>query len=307
MAATIIEPGYVEASAGNAPYWRKPDTGSLFSDRAQRFKSLAADHRLADFLLFMADLSQAQHRVLCEQDPVALPAPEQLDLCKAHDMPPLNHQSHSRSPEWRAGLHRLMTHIAEKANSATLSSIARIKAMPDRDLEKLADRILAGEYADQDLAAAPLIGAALQVYWARMAAALDTNAVTRSEVQNLCPACGAAPSVSLVRIGGAEQGLRYLHCSLCAGEWNMVRIKCSHCLSTEGIAYLGIDGDEGAIKAETCDRCHSYLKILYLEHNPSLDPMSDDLASLTLDILVDEAGYQRSGSNLLLFPGIAGA
>lgn len=307
MTATIIEPGYVEASAGNAPFWRRPEAGSLFSDRALRFKSLADNHPLADFLLFMAQVAEAQHQVMRDQGAPTVPAAEQIDLCTAHDMPPLNYQSLKRAAEWRTGLHQLMAHIEERANPATRTSIARIKAMPDHDLEMVADRILAGEYADLDLTVAPLVGAALQVYWVRLAAALDADSVNRSAVQNLCPACGAAPSVSIVRIGGVEQGLRYLHCSLCAGEWNMVRVKCSHCLSTEGIAYSGIDGDDGAIKAETCDSCNSYLKILYMEHNPSLDTMSDDLASLTLDILVDEAGYQRSGANLLLFPGIASA
>ncbi|HET9113677.1 MAG TPA: formate dehydrogenase accessory protein FdhE, partial [Burkholderiales bacterium] len=203
MAATIIEPGYVEASAGNAPFWRRPDRANLFSERAQRFKHLATDHRLADFLLFMAAVAEAQHQVLSDQGPAILPGTEQLDLCKTHGMPPLNHQSHQRSPEWRAGLHLLMTHIAEHANPATRSSIAQIQALPDHELEKLADRILAGEYANRDLAVAPLVGAALQVYWARMSAALDTSAVHRSEMQNSCPACGAAPSVSVVRIGGA--------------------------------------------------------------------------------------------------------
>lgn len=305
MAATITEPGYIEASSGSAPFWRRPDATSLFSDRSQRFKSLAANHRLADFLLFMAQIAEAQHQVADIQGTPILPSAEQIELCASHDMPPLNYQSFLRDPEWRAGLHLLMEQIAEHANPVTLASIARIKAMPDSELDLLADRILAGEYGDPDLAAAPLIGAALQLYWARLATALDTNAIKRSAVQNLCPACGAAPSVSIVRIGGVEQGLRYLHCSLCAGEWNMVRVKCSHCLSTEGIAYFGIDGDDNAVKAETCDSCHSYLKIMYMEKNPSIDPTSDDLATLTLDILVDEADYQRSGANLLLFPGIA--
>ena len=40
-----------------------------------------------------------------------------------------------------------------------------------------------------------------------------------------------------------------------------------------------------------------------MEKNRAVDPIADDLASLALDILLDEAGYQRSGPNLLLFPG----
>jgi hypothetical protein len=37
----------------------------------------------------------------------------------------------------------------------------------------------------------------------------------------------------------------------------------------------------------------------------ALDPVADDLASFALDILMDEAGYGRSGPNLLLVPGDA--
>jgi FdhE protein len=39
------------------------------------------------------------------------------------------------------------------------------------------------------------------------------------------------------------------------------------------------------------------------EKAPSVDPVADDLATLALDLLVDEAGYSRSGPNLLLLGG----
>jgi FdhE protein len=80
----------------------------------------------------------------------------------------------------------------------------------------------------------------------------------------------------------------------------MVRVKCSNCESTKGIAYYTIEGDKGAVKAEACEACGSYLKILYLDKDPLLDPTADDLATLALDILMDEAGVQRSGPNLFL-------
>ena len=57
------------------------------------------------------------------------------------------------------------------------------------------------------------------------------------------------------------------------------------------------------MRAETCDDCHSYLKIVYQEKAPDADPVADDLATLALDILVDETGYTRAGPNLLLVPG----
>ena len=36
------------------------------------------------------------------------------------------------------------------------------------------------------------------------------------------------------------------------------------------------------------------------------DPVADDLATLALDMLVDEAGYVRSGPNLLLIGAYSG-
>ena len=47
----------------------------------------------------------------------------------------------------------------------------------------------------------------------------------------------------------------------------------------------------------------SYLKILYQEKAPESDPVADDLATLALDMLVDEAGYSRAGPNLLFVSG----
>jgi FdhE protein len=43
------------------------------------------------------------------------------------------------------------------------------------------------------------------------------------------------PLASIVRADDQYQGYRYLHCALCATAWHFVRIKCSHCLVTQGI------------------------------------------------------------------------
>jgi FdhE protein len=64
-------------------------------------------------------------------------------------------------------------------------------------------------------------------------------------------------------------------------------------------------GIAAARRAEACDECKSYLKIFYQEKDPAVDPVADDLASLALDVLVDERGYGRSGPNLLFHPGSA--
>jgi len=105
---------------------------------------------------------------------------------------------------------------------------------------------------------------------------------------------------SIVRLGTAINNLRYLHCSLCNSEWNVPRAVCTTCDSDKEVALREIEGSPGAVRSETCDSCKSYLKIVYQEKNPRVDPVADDLATLALDMLVDEAGYERAGPNLFL-------
>ncbi|MEO6146136.1 MAG: formate dehydrogenase accessory protein FdhE [Sulfuriferula sp.] len=304
MATTIIEPGFIQPPSIDPPFLRQPNASVLFGERSQRLLALAQGHALADFLRFMGALTAAQQYAMDRIAAPILPEADQIELCKMHGMPPLGVQTLQRDASWRVGLNIILEQVVSQANTATRAAIARIQALSDTDLENFADQVLSGNYVDLDLAAAPLIGAALQVYWVRLAVALDRGDLTRPDVHSLCPVCGSLPTASVVRVGGVEQGLRYLHCSLCESEWNMVRIKCTHCESTKGIAYYNIENGDEAVKAETCDECNSYLKILYMEKNMAVDPVADDLASLALDILMDEAGYLRSGPNLLLFPGM---
>ena len=48
-----------------------------------------------------------------------------------------------------------------------------------------------------------------------------------------------------------------------------------------------------SVKAESCDECRTYAKMIYQMHDPKLDPFADDLASLGLDLMVAEAGWSR--------------
>ena len=57
---------------------------------------------------------------------------------------------------------------------------------------------------------------------------------------------------------------------------------------------------EGTVRAECCDDCGHYLKVVQMEKDAHAEPMADDLASVTLDPLVSEAGAQRHGVNPML-------
>ena len=58
--------------------------------------------------------------------------------------------------------------------------------------------------------------------------------------------------------------------------------------------------DAGAVKAETCDACRTYAKMLYEGRDMQVDPTADDLASLGLDLLIAESGWARHAPNPLL-------
>jgi FdhE protein len=69
---------------------------------------------------------------------------------------------------------------------------------------------------------------------------------------------------------------------------------------TEGIGYQEIDGEPGTVKAETCDKCYGWVKILQQHKDPAIEPIADDVASLGLDLLMREGPYRRGGFNPFL-------
>ena len=64
--------------------------------------------------------------------------------------------------------------------------------------------------------------------------------------------------------------------------------------------YQEIEGSEGVIKAEICEDCRGYVKVLYEQKNRDLEPIADDVASLGLDLMVQELGFRRGGVNPFL-------
>ncbi len=301
----ILEPGQIEAPIDRIRFLFLAGR-DLFASRAERFSFLAANSPLKDYLLFLAMLADAQQQAL-NQFPV-LPAPDASEqtLCREHAMPLLSPQSLARNPAWRNGL-RLILQIMAAADlpDAARETIAGLNRMSEARLEEMADLVLVGNLAECYPAELPFIAAALQVYWVQMATSLTEDAIGRLEQGGLCPVCGSHPMVGMVKSGGAEQGLRYLCCSLCATQWHMVRIKCSNCESTGGINHFALEGSNGSVKAESCDDCKTYLKLLYLEKDSRMEAMADDLATLALDMLMHNDGYMRSGPNLFLHPGIS--
>jgi FdhE protein len=321
VATPIITDGTMERVIA-APRVVLPDLSTVFADRAARFAQLAAGHPMGDYLMLMARVAQAQHAIAGRR---RAPAVSDTALAQSRDygMPPASALSHARDLQWQDDLADLLAELGRTGAGA--AQLGAVRALDRGAREALADRVLGGSTLDEDAAAVPFVGAALQVYFARLAASLDVNLVTNFDVATVCPVCATRPVASVVRIGGERNNLRYLVCALCSAEWNLARIKCSACEEDKGVHYLSmtagggegrpgepasneVAGDVGpaaARRAEACDECKSYLKIFYQEKDPQVDATADDLASLALDVLVDEHGFGRSGPNLLFHPGSA--
>lgn len=299
----ILEPHQIEALDHNTiPRVRLPQRTEVFSARAQRLHQLAGGHPIGGYLRLLAGLVTAQHDTLQSLE-APLPADEFMRHAQAHCMPLVPAAGGHRDGTWRTALTALLSSLrSQSALPAPVTGLlVRLDAMPPDALDAQADALLMGHDAEVDPAAAPFLMAALQVAWTAQASRLAEKDVPMLDVHGVCPVCGTLPVASVVRIGGPYQGFRYLHCALCASEWHMVRIKCTHCEATEGIAYHVIEGGNEAIKAESCDECHTYRKIFYQEKDPLVEPVADDLGSLALDLLMSDTGYARSSGNPLLW------
>jgi len=301
--ARIIEPDQMETPAGKIRYLFLPGR-DLFTRRAARLRFLSIGHPLSDYLAFLALLADAQQNALNQIPTQSLPDPNEQTRSRVHGMPLLDANSWSREPAWQSGLQVILRQLREAALPlAARETLVSLKQANEAGLETMADRILAGNLADISPQVLPFVAAALQVYWVHMATSLGEDAFRQLNHGGFCPVCGTSPMVGIVRNRGVEQGLRYLSCSLCASEWHMVRIKCSNCESTEGINFYTLEGSNSAVKAECCDNCSVYLKLLYLERDSQMESSADDLASLALDMLMDKEGKVRKGPNLLFHPG----
>jgi len=271
-----------------------PDPATLFLRRADRLESLAAGHPMADWLRFMARLARAQHAAV-----VALPAADPVPVTESE--PPLAFDTHRRDARWLDGLDALLREM----DHPTLPDQARMvtQGLRTRDpaaLDALADAYLRTEVRQAETGEAVYVAAALAVYLARHAAVLPVADVHLLPQRGRCPVCGSAPVAGVITAAGNAPGVRYLHCGHCATVWNHVRALCITCGESRSLALLEIEGGDGAVQAETCDECRSYAKMLYQAKDMAVEPIADDLASLGLDMLVGEAGYQRHAPNPLV-------
>ncbi len=284
--------------SGSVPFVRLPDPARLFSDRARRFAALAPEHPLGAYLGFLARIAQAQGRVQAEH-PFTPLLPGDVALRLEYGMPALPRNIVTEDPACLACLDAVLAAVdLDGAPVAALAARDALRAASPEDRLDLAGQIFEGAIPVERMAECVFVAAGLQVYLAACAAALDSRAL-KPVADGVCPACGSAPTASLIVSWTPADKARYLSCSQCATLWNHVRIRCTACGSGEGVSYYGLDAVSKDVQVETCTACHGYLKHLHQHRDAALDPVADDVASYGLDLKIAEEGFRKAGLNLL--------
>ncbi len=307
MQTRILQPGEIEAlDKTSFPRVLLPQVSTLFAERAARLRQLADGNPIADYLQFAAKIVDAQHAAAgsVELQPMDR---SNIERSQQFSMPLLPAADHI-DPAWQQVLNAMLDTLSgsEGLPEPLQPLLQSLRDLSQDERDTIAKRLLQKEVAARHIGMAPFIMAALQVTYAKRAAALDVEDVPYTDPATICPVCASEPVSSVLRIGGKANGHRYLHCGTCCTEWQLVRVKCSHCESTKGIHYQSIEGGKEVVTAETCDECGTYRKVVNQEKDPMAEPLADDLATLTLDLLMSEnTQFKRASANPLLFVAVA--
>ena len=103
MTATVrvMTPEEIAARAGgDTAFLLAPVRSTVFAERAMRLRQLARGHAMWDFLLFVAELAQAQQDRLEGFPAVPLPDADALDRAARRGAPPLDAADWPRDPVW---------------------------------------------------------------------------------------------------------------------------------------------------------------------------------------------------------------
>lgn len=120
-----------------------------------------------------------------------------------------------------------------------------------------------------------------------------------------CPACGSLPLIAKIR---REDGMRILHCSVCAVEWKFTRVKCPFCNNEEqkSLKFFYYH-EEDSYRLYVCDRCRRYIKCVderKMEQSEEIDLSIEDMVTLYLDVLAREKEYLPLSINPCVNPAV---
>jgi FdhE protein len=250
--------------------------GFSWDRRIARAGGLAEKHpAVAELLKFYQQLARFQKdleeklRVLGEhQLPVLLPFfPELISLVKREGSPPL------------AKAAQTVAQDLDEDRLALLESIWQHQVETSH---------LAGEYAF-------FAQALLQPYAEYLA---ERAGVAAEGSPSHCPFCGSRPQVAVLRPEG-DGAKRSLLCSLCATEWNYLRLLCPNCGEEDKDKLPIFAAKEfDHVRVEACDTCRTYIKSIDLSKDGHAVPMVDELATVSLNLWAQEKDYHKLRPNL---------
>ncbi len=109
-----------------------------------------------------------------------------------------------------------------------------------------------------------------------------------------CPLCGSRPLLAEIQ---GKEGARRLRCGVCGASWYYPRLQCAFCGNDQHrtLGTISVEGEEEKYRAQTCDQCQGYLKIVVTFDPIAIDLLTvEDLATLHLDWIATERGYARA-------------
>ncbi|GGF86923.1 protein FdhE [Azorhizobium oxalatiphilum] len=277
-----------------------PDPETLFDKRAKRFADMAERSDLKPYLLFLGSIAAAQRDILSGLPAVEPVDAERLARSREHAMPPLDRGNFTSDTTFETTFDRLLAQAkALEMPEAARTALDSVIAADSVSRDQMVRNVLADALPVEALAEHVFVAAALQVHFARRATGLDSKKLVPVG-DGACPCCGGPPVASLIVDWPQAPGARYCGCALCGTLWNYVRVRCTACGSTKGIGLEEVEGLDGGCKAETCEECHSYGKLFYLNKEPGAEPLADDVATLGLDLLMKDRPYRRAAFNPFL-------
>lgn len=301
MTTTIQPDPSAIGGVPTAPLALLPKPMRLYAARAKRLEFLAGHNQnLAPWLSFLAALTGLQAR-LAEELPRPAPIdPDRIRLARENRMPPIDRAPLAADP----ALHAVLDAVLDGAAALEMPEPARLAlqaviAAPLPDRHWLLQNVLADRIPDDSVAPHLFAALAVQLHLSRLAATLPADQLVKIRT-GICPSCGGRPATSSV-VGMAElDGVRYAACACCQTQWNEVRLSCLCCGETGKISYRSVETEQATVRAEVCGDCDFWVKVLYQNKNPSLEPIADDVASLGLDLMMKDQGLRRGGFNPFL-------
>ena len=282
------------------PFAVLPDPARVFLRRSERFAALAPGHQIEPYLLLLSQITRAQDDVQATMPTPALPTAKQLQLAHDNVMPPISTALLELDDAADRTFDLLLKKLADEELAptarATLENVEQATPSVRREMMRA---VLLDEVPGDAVGEHVLAAAAVQLVFTRLAAQLDVASL-QSVADGACPSCGGAPAASAIVGWSGAHGTRFCTCSMCATQWNVVRIRCLVCSSERAIAYHSIEGGSETIMGETCESCSSYVKMMHQHKDAALDPVADDVASLALDLTLTKEGWTRASINPFL-------